>query len=169
MTTSQSVPDTSLFSWAKRLAQGQRRMPILPLVIITCIVLTAILADFLTPYSPVDISLSDRLRPPFWQERGSLAHPLGTDPMGRDLLTRMIYGARVSLLVAILSLLAGGGVGAGLGLIAGYYGGRIDGLVMRPWLSRLFCLPSYWWWPWAAIWPPWWSPSPWCCGRVLPG
>jgi peptide/nickel transport system permease protein len=106
-------------------------MPILPMVIISGIVLTAILADFLTPYSPVDISLADRLRPPFWQERGSMAHPLGTDPMGRDLLTRMIYGARVSLGVAVLSLLVGGGVGAGLGLLAGYYGGRIDGLVMR--------------------------------------
>jgi peptide/nickel transport system permease protein len=131
MTTNASVQATSILAWAKRLAQGQRRVPILPLVIITCIVMTAILADFLTPYSPVDISLSDRLRPPFWQEKGSLAYPLGTDPMGRDLLTRMIYGARVSLLVAILSLLVGGGIGAGLGLMAGYYGGRIDGLVMR--------------------------------------
>jgi peptide/nickel transport system permease protein len=131
MTTNASVQAISILAWAKRLAQGQRRVPILPLVIITCIVMTAILADFLTPYSPVDISLSDRLRPPFWQEKGSLAYPLGTDPMGRDLLTRMIYGARVSLLVAILSLLVGGGIGAGLGLMAGYYGGRIDGLVMR--------------------------------------
>jgi peptide/nickel transport system permease protein len=131
MTTSESVQQTSVLSWAKRLAQAQRRMPILPMVIISGIVLTAILADFLTPYSPVDISLADRLRPPFWQERGSMAHPLGTDPMGRDLLTRMIYGARVSLVVAVLGLLVGGGVGAGLGLIAGYYGGRIDGLVMR--------------------------------------
>jgi peptide/nickel transport system permease protein len=93
--------------------------------------MTALLADYLTPYSPTDISLSDRLRPPFWQERGSMAHPLGTDPMGRDLLTRMIYGTRVSLLVAMLSLLVGGGIGAGLGLIAGYYGGPIDGFVMR--------------------------------------
>jgi peptide/nickel transport system permease protein len=109
----------------------QRRTPIVPMVIISGIVLTAILADVLTPYSPVDISLADRLRPPFWQERGSMAHPLGTDPMGRDLLTRMIYGARVSLVVAVLGLLVGGGVGAGLGLIAGYYGGRIDSLVMR--------------------------------------
>jgi peptide/nickel transport system permease protein len=129
--TSESLQDASILSRAQRLAQRQRRMPILPLVIIAGMLVTAVLADFLSPYSPVDISLSDRLRPPFWQERGSLAHVLGTDPMGRDLLTRMIYGARVSLLVAILSLLVGGGVGAGLGLIAGYYGGRIDALVMR--------------------------------------
>ncbi len=131
MTTGESVHRTSIFTWAKRLAQAHRRVPIIPIVIISLLVLTAVLADFLTPYSPVDISLANRLRPPFWEDRGSLAHPLGTDPMGRDLLTRMIYGARVSLVVAILGLLVGGGVGAGLGLIAGYYGGRIDALVMR--------------------------------------
>jgi peptide/nickel transport system permease protein len=131
MTTGESVHNISILGWAKRLAQGHRRVPIVPLVIISAMALTAVLADFLTPYSPVDISLSDRLRPPFWKDRGSLAHPLGTDPMGRDLLTRMIYGARVSLVVAVLSLLVGGGIGAGLGLIAGYYGGRIDAFVMR--------------------------------------
>lgn len=131
MTTGESVQGTSSFTWAKRLAQAHRRVPIIPIVIISLLVLTAVLADFLTPYSAVDISLANRLRPPFWEDRGSLAHPLGTDPMGRDLLTRMIYGARVSLVVAVLGLLVGGGVGAGLGLIAGYYGGRIDALVMR--------------------------------------
>lgn len=131
MTTGESVQGTSSFTWAKRLVQAHRRVPIIPIVIISLLVLTAVLADFLTPYSAVDISLANRLRPPFWEDRGSLAHPLGTDPMGRDLLTRMIYGARVSLVVAVLGLLVGGGVGAGLGLIAGYYGGRIDALVMR--------------------------------------
>jgi peptide/nickel transport system permease protein len=131
MTTSEPVSAPSMLSRMQRLSQRHRRLPILPLAIITCLVVTALLADFLSPYSPVDISLADRLRPPFWEERGSLAHPLGTDPMGRDLLTRMIYGARVSLLVAVLSLLVGGGVGAGLGLIAGYWGGRIDAVVMR--------------------------------------
>jgi len=103
----------------------------IPLAIITCMVLTAIFANVLTPYSATDISLSERLRPPFWEKGGSLAHPLGTDPMGRDLLTRMIYGARVSLLVGCLGLLVGGGVGAGLGMIAGYTGGRVDTFLMR--------------------------------------
>jgi peptide/nickel transport system permease protein len=108
-----------------------RRAPIIPLAIITCIVLTAIFANVLTPYSATDISLSERLRPPFWEKGGSLAHPLGTDPMGRDLLTRMIYGARVSLIVGCLGLLVGGGVGAALGMIAGYAGGRVDAFLMR--------------------------------------
>jgi peptide/nickel transport system permease protein len=108
-----------------------KRAPVIPLAIIALIVLTALLANILTPYSPTDISLSERLRPPFWEQGGSLAHPLGTDPMGRDLLTRMIYGARVSLVVGFLGLFVGGGVGAALGMIAGYTGGRVDTFLMR--------------------------------------
>jgi peptide/nickel transport system permease protein len=115
----------------KRFVLGRRWFLLIPLTIITAIVATAVLAEWLTSYSPTEISLANRLRPPFWEKGGSLAHPLGTDPMGRDLLTRMIYGARVSLVVAVLALLVGGGVGAALGLIAGYHGGRLDAIVMR--------------------------------------
>jgi peptide/nickel transport system permease protein len=115
----------------KRFVLGRRWFLLIPLTIITVIVTTAVLAEWLTPYSATEISLANRLRPPFWEKGGSLAHPLGTDPMGRDLLTRMIYGARVSLVVAVLALLVGGGIGAALGLIAGYHGGRLDALVMR--------------------------------------
>jgi peptide/nickel transport system permease protein len=115
----------------KRFLKGRRWFLLIPLSIITVMITTAVLAEFLTPYSSTEISLANRLRPPFWEKGGSLSHPLGTDPMGRDLLTRMIYGARVSLVVAMLALLVGGGIGAALGLIAGYYGGRLDALVMR--------------------------------------
>ena len=108
-----------------------RRAPMVPLAIIIIMLLTAVLANVLTPYSPVNISLPERLRPPFWEQGGSLAHPLGTDPMGRDLLTRLIYGGRISLLVGLLGLCLGGGVGAALGLIAGYAGGRVDAFLMR--------------------------------------
>ena len=115
----------------RRRFAGLRRLPIIPLAIITIVVLTALLANVLTPYSPTDISLSQRLKPPFWEKGGSLSYPLGTDPMGRDLLTRMIYGARISLVVGFLGLLVGGGVGAALGMIAGYAGGRVDAFLMR--------------------------------------
>jgi peptide/nickel transport system permease protein len=115
----------------KRFAAGRRWFLLVPVAIITMMVTTAVLAEFLTPYSSTEISLANRLRPPFWEKGGSLEHPLGTDPMGRDLLTRMIYGARVSLVVAVLALLVGGGIGAALGLIAGYFGGRLDALIMR--------------------------------------
>jgi peptide/nickel transport system permease protein len=115
----------------KRFVINRRWFLLIPLLILMVMVTTAVLAEFLTPYSPTEISLANRLRPPFWENGGKLEHPLGTDPMGRDLLTRMIYGARVSLVVAVLALLVGGGIGAALGLVAGYYGGRLDALVMR--------------------------------------
>lgn len=130
-TTVEALRNTPVTGSAGRLTARLKRALVLPLLIIATIVLAALLAEVLTPYSPTDVSLAERLRPPFWEHGGSLAHPLGTDPMGRDLLTRMIYGARISLLVGLLSLLVGGGVGAALGLIAGYVGGRVDAFLMR--------------------------------------
>jgi len=129
--SSDAVPAPTSRSPLKRFRMGRRWFLLIPLSIITVMITTAVLAEFLTPYSSTEISLANRLRPPFWEKGGSLSYPLGTDPMGRDLLTRMIYGARVSLAVAMLALLVGGGIGAALGLMAGYYGGRLDALVMR--------------------------------------
>jgi len=131
MATGEFVSEEPLVRPVRWRLAALRRAPMIPLGIITVMLLTAVLADVLTPYSPVDISLPERLRPPFWEQGGSLAHPLGTDPMGRDLLTRMIYGARISLLVGLLGLCVGGGIGAALGLIAGYAGGRVDAFLMR--------------------------------------
>lgn len=108
-----------------------RRIPIVPLVIIVAFVGTAALAERLSVHSPTKTSLPKRLRPPAWVEGGSWTHPLGTDPLGRDILTRIIYGARVSLLVVVLTLFLGGGIGLILGLLAGYYGRRLDSLLMR--------------------------------------
>jgi len=131
MPTDERLTGTYLMSWGTRHISKRPWGPVIPLAIITMMVMTALLAELLTSYSPTEISLSDRLRPPFWEPAGSLSHLLGTDPMGRDLLTRIIFGARVSMIVAVLSLLVGGGTGAALGLIAGYYGGRVDALIMR--------------------------------------
>ncbi|HET7341372.1 MAG TPA: ABC transporter permease, partial [Methylomirabilota bacterium] len=69
--------------------------------------------------------------PPAWQDGGSRAHPLGTDALGRDMLSRLVYGARVSLTAAACALLAGGGVGLAVGIVAGYAGGRVDAALMR--------------------------------------
>jgi len=131
MATGKLVREAPVVRPARWRLAALRRAPVVSLAIIILMVLTAVLADVLTPYSPVNISLPERLRPPCWEQGGSLAHPLGTDPMGRDLLTRLIYGARVSLLVGFLGLFLGGGVGAALGLIAGYAGGRVDTFLMR--------------------------------------
>ncbi len=118
-------------SRGRQLFRALRRAPIIPLLIILLFVGTAVLADVLTPHSPTKVSLPKRLRPPAWVQGGSWTYPLGTDPLGRDMLTRIIYGARISLLVVVLTLGMGGGVGLILGLLAGYHGGRLDSVLMR--------------------------------------
>jgi peptide/nickel transport system permease protein len=107
------------------------RLPWASLVIIVALVAAALLAPVLAPHSPTVQSLPDKLLPPAWQEGGSAKHPLGTDLLGRDLLSRMLYGARVSLTVAAAALLAGGAVGLAVGIVAGYLGGRADSVLMR--------------------------------------
>ena len=107
------------------------RLPWTSLVIILAMVFVAVFAPVLTPHSPIDQSLSDKLLPPFWEEGGSTKYILGTDIFGRDVLTRMFYGARVSLIVTALALLVGGGTGLLIGIVSGYIGGRVDSVLMR--------------------------------------
>ena len=114
-----------------QVAASLRRVPLIPLAIIVIIVFTSIFAPLLTSHSTTKPSLADRLTPPVWQEGGTWEHPLGTDALGRDLGTRLMYGGRVSLMVAMLTLLIGGGIGTAIGLISGYFGGRIDAVLMR--------------------------------------
>src|SRR6185503_4419139 len=108
-----------------------RNAPWIPIVIIAVMVCMAVFAPMLAPYSPIDQTLRDKLLPPFWVDGGSMKYILGTDPFGRDVLSRLIYGARVSLIVALLALTAGGGVGLLIGIVAGYVGGALDNLLMR--------------------------------------
>jgi peptide/nickel transport system permease protein len=108
-----------------------RIVGMIPLVILAVFVLTALLADWIAPYSPYRTSLTTRLTPPFWQETGSFEHILGTDRLGRDILSRIIFGARYSLVTGLAAVLLGGLVGTTLGLIAGYYGRIVDALIMR--------------------------------------
>src|SRR3989454_7556757 len=107
------------------------RLPWGSFSIIVVLVLVALLAPLIAPHSPTEQSLPDKLQPPAWQEGGSTKHLLGTDVLGRDLLSRLIYGARVSLIVAAAALLAGGGVGLMVGIVSGYLGGRVDSFLMR--------------------------------------
>jgi peptide/nickel transport system permease protein len=108
-----------------------RRVPWIPIAIISIMLCMALFAPMLAPYSPIDQALRDKLLPPFWIEGGTVSHILGTDAFGRDVLSRLIYGARVSLLVAALALTVGGGVGLVVGIVAGYMGGALDNLLMR--------------------------------------
>ena len=108
-----------------------RRPPWIPVLIISVMILMAVLAPLLAPYSPIDQTLRDKLLPPFLLEGGSTKYILGTDAFGRDILSRLIYGARISLIVALLALTAGGGVGLLIGIVAGYIGGTVDSILMR--------------------------------------
>ena len=109
-----------------------RRFPGIPLfILLFLLVLPGLFAPYLAPHNPIRGSLRARLKPPMWVQGGALTHPLGTDKVGRDILSRIIYGARVSLAVSIVAILVSGVVGTALGLMAGYFGGRIDALIMR--------------------------------------
>ncbi len=101
------------------------------LLIIFLFVVTALFAPLLSPHNPVEASLYDQLKPPVWYEGGSLRHILGTDDLGRDILSRIIYGARISLLVAVASVGIAFFIGSLLGSLAGYYKGLCDNLIMR--------------------------------------
>jgi peptide/nickel transport system permease protein len=107
------------------------RLPWTALVIIAVLVVVAVLAPVIAPHSPTEQSLPDKLKPPAWQDGGSAQHLLGTDLLGRDLLSRLVYGARVSLTVAAFALLSGGLIGLAVGIVAGYLGGRVDSVLMR--------------------------------------
>jgi peptide/nickel transport system permease protein len=122
-----------------RLSKEQRRkltyelkhLPWIPLITIGIMVFAAVFAPIIAPYSPTKQTLSDKLLPPAWQEEGTSEHLLGTDILGRDILSRLIYGARVSLMVAATALISGGVLGGALGIISGYVGGKVDTLIMR--------------------------------------
>jgi peptide/nickel transport system permease protein len=109
-----------------------RRLPLVPLAILLfLLVIPAIFAPWVAPYEPFQGNLSNRLTPPVWQDGGSTAHLLGTDKLGRDMLSRIIYGARISLAVSMIAIFVGGIIGTVLGLISGYFGGRTDAVIMR--------------------------------------
>src|SRR6202158_2232781 len=105
--------------------------PWTPTVIIGVIALAAIFADVLAPYNPEIGVLGDRFRPPAWQAGGSQAHLLGTDHVGRDVLSRLIFGARVSMVVGFTAVIVAGLIGTTLGILSGYLGGWVDQVIMR--------------------------------------
>ena len=123
--------------------QFLRRWPVLPGIVIAILVFAAIFAPLLTPYDPAEGNIRERLAPPMWYAEGSSSHVLGTDQQGRDVLTRIIYGARISLIVGGAALWIGIVLGTVMGLAAGYYGGWVDEITMRLveiWLGVPFIL-----------------------------
>lgn len=94
--------------------------------ILLAIVLLAVFAGLISPHDPYVQDLGNRNLPPVWDDKGSWLHPLGTDPLGRDYLSRLFYGARISLLIGISVALISGVIGTTIGMLAGYFGGKLD-------------------------------------------
>jgi peptide/nickel transport system permease protein len=122
--------------WQHDLAYSFRRSPVTvaaALLTLVC-VCGALFAPWLAPYNPFDpasLDLNKALAPPAWIAEGTRAYPLGTDDQGRDILSTIMYGARISLGVGLASVLFAASLGVTLGLAAGYFGGRLDALIMR--------------------------------------
>jgi ABC-type dipeptide/oligopeptide/nickel transport system permease subunit len=126
-----SITLQSTFPALYRLHVG-RDLPVLPLAILVPFVFIAVFANFIAPYDPTEpIPGAKIFEPPFWSTGGSTRALLGTDFQGRDVVSRLIFGARVSLLVGVMGTIVAGSIGTTLGMLAGYIGGWVDQLIMR--------------------------------------
>lgn len=104
----------------------RHRSLLLGAILVGTIVLLALLAPLIAPHDPYAQNLTRRLIPPVWYDKGVWQHPFGTDNLGRDYLSRTLYGAQIALLIGVSVMVISGIIGTGLGLMAGYFGGRID-------------------------------------------
>lgn len=131
--TSTAAPGRASSSPAMRLLRRLMRakLALAGSIILLLVSLTAVFAPIIVPADPSEVNIMDRLKPPVWQEGGDPRHLLGTDQVGRDILSRLIYGSRVSLLVGLAAVALGGTVGVILGLTSGYFGGVYDDVVVR--------------------------------------
>ena len=116
----------------KAVIKAAREAPMLAVAILGGLMLVAIFADVIAPHDPtLPVKGAAMFAPPFWMEGGNATTPLGTDFQGRDVLSRLIYGARVSLIVGLMGTLVAGGIGTAMGILAGYVGGWVDQIIMR--------------------------------------
>jgi ABC-type dipeptide/oligopeptide/nickel transport system permease subunit len=132
--------------WRQRLHSLSRELwqdktGLLGVALITVLIFMALAAPLLAPHDPTAQDLRARLKPPAWSAKGSWNHVLGTDHLGRDVLSRVIYGSRVSLLVGTAVVLIAGTFGVVMGLFAGYRGGRTDSFIMR-WIDTQVAFPG---------------------------
>jgi peptide/nickel transport system permease protein len=117
------------------------RLPWLAVAIFFILLVAMIFPNFLSSQSPYDMDLTKRLMPPMWDQNGSPDHPLGTDALGRDILTRIIYGSGVSIPIAFLVMITSGIIGIILGVMAGYMGGWVDSIISR-FVDSFLAIPS---------------------------
>ena len=126
-----SVPALASTGAADAPRRDRRWPPTIPLAIVSILIVCALGAPVLAPRSPVEGSLGERLIPPLGMEGWKAEHPLGTDRHGRDVLSRLVYGARISLSVSVVGILLTGTLGSLVGLVAGFYGGWTEAVLMR--------------------------------------
>ncbi|MFT5895658.1 MAG: ABC-type dipeptide/oligopeptide/nickel transport system permease subunit [bacterium] len=119
------MADTHLWSDLK-----SDKLAMIGLLFLVALLLSAAFAAFLSPYDPAAQNIIARLKPPMWMEGGSGLHVLGTDHLGRDVMSRLLHGTRVSLLVGVGTVLLAGGFGVFIGLVSGYRGGRVDAFLV---------------------------------------
>lgn len=115
----------------RSLWQAFRKLPLVPLTIIALFLIVSLFGEWLAPGSANAQNLRLRFVPPAWLPGGSMAHLFGTDNLGRDILARIVVGARASFIVALSALTFGSALGSIIGLVSGYYGGRLDSFIMR--------------------------------------
>jgi peptide/nickel transport system permease protein len=118
-----------------RLGRARRLLrtgfPVVPAILFSLVMLAGVSGEALAPHDPGGLNLGAAFRPPFWAKGGSLTYPLGTDNLGRDILSRIIAGANIALVVAAYAIVLSGSVGALVGMVAGYFGGKVDAIIMR--------------------------------------
>src|SRR5881227_658076 len=129
-TVSLPVRAPSRFAW-RLAALRSRGFPLIPVLILASVGLIALFANVLAPHNPEVGSLAARFKPPFWVTGGSTKYLLGTDQLGRDVLSLLIFGARVSMVVGFTAVIFAGVIGTVLGILAGYLGGWVDQVIMR--------------------------------------
>ena len=114
-----------------RRAWRLRRLPLIPILVLIIFVISGLGANWIAPHNPERGDIRARNVPPAWMEGGSTKYLLGSDHLGRDVLSRVIFGARISLAVVVVTLFLGGIVGVSAGMVAGFYGGWRDEVIMR--------------------------------------
>jgi peptide/nickel transport system permease protein len=118
-----------------------RRAPIVPVIILGIFIGFAIFAPLIAPHDPIEINIMANYAPPVWHADGSSAYILGTDKLGRDILSRIIHGSRLSLSLSLIVIILGGSAGVLLGMVSGYLGGAIDAIIQRG-VEAMLALPT---------------------------
>ena len=142
-TTDQPLLVAEALSWQRRLlsiGEALRRAPLIPTIGIGLIIICALFAPWIAPFEPTKNNLMINFAPPAWHEGGSWTHALGTDKLGRDILSRIIHGTRVSLSLSIAVIFLGGTAGTIFGLASGFLGGKTDAVVQRG-VEAILALP----------------------------